>query len=312
MKQIIHPIEKEILIRELTDEKFIRYTNNINNEIYIVSAKDSPHVMLEIGRLRELTFRAATGGTGKDADIDEADTGDIQFRQLIVWNPAEQEIVGGYRFILGSDLMPDEQGVIHSPTSHLFRFSEKFKKDYWPYCIELGRSFVQPAYQPSVNSRKGLFSLDNIWDGLGAIIVAYPQMKYFFGKMTMYPYYRVLPRDMILYFLRKHFPDNERLLEPLPELRIDIETGEDMLRAIFTGSNYEEDYRILNQQLRNRNLNIPPLVNTYMNLSSTMKSFGTALNHEFGEVEETAILVTIEDIFESKKRRHTMNIKRRG
>lgn len=312
MKQIIHPIEKEILIRELTDDKFIRYTNNINNEIYIVSAKDSPHVMLEIGRLRELTFRAATGGTGKDADIDEADTGDIQFRQLIVWNPAEQEIVGGYRFILGSDLIPDEQGVIHSPTSHLFRFSEKFKKDYWPYCIELGRSFVQPAYQPSVNSRKGLFSLDNIWDGLGAIIVAYPQMKYFFGKMTMYPYYRVLPRDMILYFLRKHFPDHESLLEPLPELRIDIETGEDILRAIFTGSNYEEDYRILNQQLRNRNLNIPPLVNTYMNLSSTMKSFGTALNPEFGEVEETAILVTIEDIFESKKRRHTMNIKRRG
>lgn len=311
MKTIIAPIDKEILIKELSEDKFVRYTNNINNEIYIFSAKDSPNLMLEVGRLRELTFREAGGGTGHETDIDEADTGEIQFRQLVVWNPENQEIIGGYRFILGHELVPDERGHINSPTSHLFTFSDKFVKEYWPHCIELGRSFVQPAYQPSVNSRKGLFSLDNIWDGLGAIILAYPEMKYFFGKMTMYPYYRILPRDMILFFLRKHFPDHESLLEPIPHLKIEIESDTELLKSIFTGSNYEEDYKILNQQLRSRNLNIPPLVNTYMNLSSTMRSFGTAINNEFGEVEETAILVTIHDIFESKKRRHILNVKRR-
>lgn len=311
MKQIIPPIEKDILIKELTEDKFVRYTNNINNEIYICSEKDSPNLMLEIGRLRELTFRAAGGGTGKEADIDEADTGEIQFKQLIVWNPADLEIIGGYRFLLGNELVPDENGHLNSPTSHLFKYSEKFIREYWPFCIELGRSFVQPAYQPSINSRKGLFSLDNIWDGLGAIIIKYPEMKYFFGKMTMYPYYRILPRDMILFFLKKHFPDPDALIEPYPEIRIEIESDQDMLSSIFIGTNYEEDYRILNLQLRQRNLFIPPLVNTYMNLSSTMRSFGTAINEEFGEVEETAILVTIHDIFEAKKKRHMMNIKRR-
>lgn len=258
--------------------------------------------MLEIGRLRELSFRDAGGGTGKSVDIDEYDTDEVPYKQLLVWDPEELEIVGGYRFIDGGNIKYDANGRLFSATAELFRFSDLFIKDYLPYTIELGRSFVQPNYQPTYNIRKGIFSLDNLWDGLGAITLENPQIKYFFGKITMYPRFNLTARDMILYFLKKYFPDNDKLV--VPHHAVTIVTDTEELESTFIGNNYDEDYRILMKNVRRFNEAIPPLVNAYMNLSATMKTFGTAINHHFGEVEETGILVTINDIYDIKKHRH--------
>ena len=302
MEAIIPPVDKHLLQAELTKDKFVRNTNNGNNEIYIFTYKDSPNVMQELGRLREITFRDAGGGTGKSIDIDEFDISEKPFRQLIVWNPVENEIVGGYRIEHGKDIKVDPDGTVHSPTAELFRFSWKFIREYLPVSIELGRSFVQPNYQPQYNLRKGMYSLDNLWDGLGAIVIDNPDVKYLFGKVTMYPHYDLLARDMILYFLHKYFPDTENLMEPIESLP--IRTDQTVLKSLFTGKTYEENYKLLIQKVRALNENIPPLVNAYMNLSSTMKTFGTALNRGFGDVEETGIIITIGDIFEIKKDRH--------
>ena len=302
MHQIISPINKSLLKKELTLERFVRNTNNGNNKIYIITHHNSPNLMLEIGRLRELTFRAAGGGTGKDCDIDHFDTDPICYKQLIVWNEEEEEIVGGYRFIRCGDVIDYNKQEAKLATSGMFNFSNLFISKYMPYTIELGRSFVQPKFQPGVDARKGLFALDNIWDGLGSIVVDNPDIKYFFGKVTMYLHFNKEARDMILYFLKTFFPDNEKLMTPFNPLP--LYTSKDNLEALFKGLDYKEAFKILNTKVRALGENIPPLVNIYMNLSPSMRTFGTALNKSFGEVEETGIMITIDDIYQAKKERH--------
>ncbi len=310
METIIPPVDRTLLKKELTKELFVRDTNNGHNQIYIFTHKQAPNVMRELGRLREQTFREASGGTGKCCDIDEWDISPSPFKQLIVWNPDDEEIVGGYRFIVGSDVENDESGHPKTPTAHLFTFSEKYISDYWPETFELGRSFVQPMYQPTINLRKGMFSLDNLWDGLGAITVENPGVKYFFGKITMYPSFDSFGRDMILYFMHKYFPDHEKLVLPREEFKVKIKTEEKVLSSIFSGANYDEDYKILVQKVRRLGEGIPPLVNAYMNLSGSMRTFGTAINEDFGHVEETAIMITIADIYDYKKDRHLSTYKK--
>ena len=302
-QEIIKQVDKELLKKELTPERQLRMTNKSHNEIYIVDVHNAPNVLQEIGRLREIVFREAGGGTGKPVDLDEFDTCENCYKQLIVWNPEEEEIIGGYRYLLGSDVEFDSNGQPILATSHMFHFSEKFIKDYLPWTIELGRSFVSLEYQnTNKNGSKSLFALDNLWDGLGALTVIQPDVKYFFGKMTMYPSYIRKGRDMILYFLKKHFDDKERLIVPMKPLVIEADPND--LEKLFCEESFKEDYRILNREIRKLGYNIPPLVNAYMSLSPTMKLFGTAINYGFGDVEETGILIAVDEILEQKRVRH--------
>ncbi len=301
MKEIIPPVEKKLLYDELTQENFVRRTNNGDNELYIFTHKDSPNLMREIGRLRELTFRKAGGGTGKELDIDEYDISDHPYSQLIVWDPLKEEILGGYRFFIC-----DEEVTRHAAdklaTSRLFHFSEQFKKKYLPHTIELGRSFVQPVYQSTSRQNKGIYALDNLWDGLGTLVINNPSKKYFFGKVTMYRNYNQRARNLILYFLEKHFPDNENLVTPIDPISTHMDLEE--MKRIFDGDTYIEDYKTLSQKVRAFGENIPPLINAYMNLSPSMKTFGTVLNNHFGKVEETAMIITINEIYKAKVERH--------
>ena len=302
MEAIISPIPREVLKAELTPDKKLRRTNKSGNEIYIVTWQDSPNVVREIGRLREIAFRDAGGGTGKSLDLDEFDTMEHPYKQLLVWDPESEEILGGYRYLLGSEvqLQPDGQPLL--ATSHMFRFSERFMTDYMPQTIELGRSFVTLEYQSSRMGAKGLFALDNLWDGLGALTIVQPDVRYFFGKFTMYPSFDRTARDMILFFLNKHFADKDHLIEPMKQLR--IESDPKVLAELFSEDDFKQDYRILNREVRRLGYNIPPLVNAYMGLSPTMKLFGTAINYGFGDVEETGILIAVDEILEEKRVRH--------
>jgi hypothetical protein len=254
--------------------------------------------MQEIGRLRELTFRDAGGGTGQAVDIDEFDICANPFHQLLVWSPKEREIISSYRYILGKNIKVTDKAV-YSPVAKLFTFSEEFIKDYLPYSIELGRSFVQTQYQAS---RKGIFALDNIWDGLGALINKHPDLKYLYGKMTMYKSYNKLARDLVLFFLKKHFPASQPLMEPHKPLA--FFHSETMLSSILTSDDFKEDFKILNKEMTTLQCKVPPLINIYMGLSPTMQCFGTSDNTSFGDVEETAILVKIKDIYDAKKERY--------
>lgn len=307
MKHIIPPVPVKLIKKELSHDKFIRFSNYGKNQIFSINSNNSPNLMKEIGRLRELSFRNAGGGTGEEIDVDESDFGEKPYQQLIVWDPKRKEILGGYRYILGSEAPLDEKGKIVLSTSTLFNFSDKFLKEYMPYTIELGRSFVQPNFQSSGNERKGLFALDNLWDGLGALTIMHPNIKYFFGKVTMYPDFNSKARDMILYFLKKYFKDTENLVTPI--IPIKTVTSDSEMEKIFISENYQENYKILSQNVRNLGETIPPLINSYMSLSPTMKTFGTAINNHFGAVEETGLIVTIKDIYNIKKDRHILTFK---
>lgn len=302
MQDIIKPIDREVLKAELTKEKKLRSTNKSNNEIYIITAHDSPNVMQEIGRLREIAFRYYGGGTGCPVDIDEFDTMEGAYRQLIVWSPEDEQILGGYRFLCGSDVKFDGNGKPILATSHLFNFSDTFNKEFLPYTVELGRSFVTLEYQSTRSGAKGLFVLDNLWDGLGALSVVDPSLQYYFGKVTMYNTYNTEARNMILYFLSMHFPDPDKLVTPAYPLQTD--TDAEKMKELFHYDSFKENYKVLNQEVRKFGINVPPLVSAYMSLSPKMRVFGTAINHEFGEVEETGILIAINEILEDKKKRH--------
>lgn len=307
MEKIIEAVDTQLLEQELTKEKFVRKTNFGNNEIYIFSHHDSPNLMDEIGRLREITFRAAGGGTGKSKDIDSYDLADKPYKQLIVWSPEEKEILGGYRFIVCSDAPKDENGNPVLATSRLFHYSDDFTQNYLPYLIELGRSFVVPSQQATQGARRGLFTLDGLWDGLGALVVDNPEVKYFFGKVTMYTHYNVEARNTLLYFMNHYFGNNESLIRLINPLDLDI--NEEEISKLFSGNSYDEDYKILSKRVRELGENIPPLINAYMNLSPTMKVFGTSINPYFGGVEETGILININDIYKSKSERHVETYK---
>lgn len=302
MEEIIERVPRELIKKELTRDKLIRMTNKSNNEIYVVTWQDSPNTVREIGRLREIAFRAAGGGSGLAMDLDEFDTKENPYKQIVVWDPEEEEILGGYRYILGKDTPLDADGQPILATSHMFRFSEKFIKEYLPNTVELGRSFVTLEYQSTRMGSKSLFALDNLWDGLGAIIVIEPSVRYLFGKFTMYPSYDRYARDLILSFLHKHFADKEGLVYPMQPLQLEHDPEE--FKAIFVEDEFKKDYRILNKAVHKCGLTIPPLVNAYMGLSPTMKLFGTAINDGFGDVEETGILIAVDEILQEKRMRH--------
>lgn len=307
MKPVAEQLPKDQIIAELTKDKLLRTTNNGNNEVYIFDNNSSPILMQEVGRVRELTFRHAGGGTGKDIDIDDFDTAIIDpQQQLIVWDPENKEIIGGYRYYF------PEKGCIHCDITKLasssyFNFSNKFMSKYYPHLMELGRSFVHPDYQSRAMGRKSLFALDNLWDGLGAIIIDNHHLKYLFGKVTMYPHFNPKARNMILYFLKRHFNDPDKLVVPKDPANIDIHYDE--MKKLFRGWRYKENYKILSREVRNLNENIPPLINAYMGLSPTMRTFGTFINHKFGDVEETGIMITLRDIYVEKINRHLASYK---
>ncbi len=297
MKPIIPPVDRALIKSELTDDKFLRSTNNAGNEIYVITAQNSPNIMRELGRLRELSFRDSGGGTGAEVDIDELDTIEGGYQQLFVWDPKEEEIVGGYRFIVSRDSHPK-----HMSTEHYFRFSDRFRQEYLPHLIELGRSFVQPLYQGSRANPRGIYALDNLWDGLGALVVLNPDIRYFFGKVTMYGHYEQDARNLLIYFLKQYFPDRENLVEPIHPIPLHIDYN--AMAEIFCGGSYAEDYKILVREIRKFQENIPPLIHSYMSISPSMRVFGTVCNPDFGEVEETGILITIKDIYKSKSERY--------
>ncbi len=299
MERIIEPVNPSLIERELTEDKFLRSSNNGGTLIFHFKGPEAPNTMRELGRLREEAFREAGGGTGKALDVDAFDMSDHPYTQLIVWDPSERLILGGYRYV-----SPREDGYSarDMATEELFNFSARFEEYYVPRTIELGRSFVQVAYQSSRLRRKGLYALDNLWDGLGAVLLRNPGIEYFFGKVTMYSSFNAQARNALMYFLHKYFPDPDGLV--LPKAPLDFPMDTSRLERLFVGEGYKQDFEILNGELKRLGERIPPLIKSYVGLSDTLRVFGTAINQEFGGVEETGIIIKVADVYPEKRARH--------
>ncbi len=304
MNTIIDPVPVELIKAELTKSKKLEDTNKGHNELYIVTWQDSPNVVTEIGRLRELTFREAGGSTGNAIDLDEYDKMEKPYKQLIVWDPDNEAIIGGYRFLFGSDAMFDENGQPILASSHQFRFSQKFIDEYLPHVIELGRNFVAPEYQSSKAGAKSIFAFDNLWDGLVAIIMKHPDLLYFFGKITIYPSYDYITKDLIYHFLWKHYGDKDELVRPWDDQLIMPGSDPELMNLVVNKDDLLEDYKLLKGAARMRGVNVPPNVTAYISITSEMLMFGTAVNHLMHNIEDTAVLIPFDDIYHDKKSRH--------
>lgn len=304
MKAIIDPVPVELIKAELTKSKKLEDTNKGHNELYIVTWHDSPNVVTEIGRLRELTFREAGGSTGNSIDLDEYDKMEKPYKQLIVWDPDNEAIVGGYRFFYGSDATFDEKGQPVMASAHQFRFSQKFIDEYLPHVLELGRNFVAPAYQSSKDGAKSIFAMDNLWDGLVAIIMKNPNLLYYFGKITVYPSYDHITRNLIYHFLWKHFGDKNELVRPWDDQTLLPDSDPDLMNLILNQDNLTEDYKLLKMAARMRGVNVPPNVTAYISITPQMLMFGTAVNRLMHNIEDTGVLIPFDAIYHEKKRRH--------
>lgn len=304
MNTIIDPVPVELIKAELTKSKKLEDTNRGHNELYVVTWQDSPNVVTEVGRLRELTFREAGGSTGNAVDLDEYDKMSNPYKQLIVWDPDNEAIIGGYRFLLGADAKYDDQGQPIMASSHQFHFSQKFISDYLPHVIELGRNFVTPEYQSSKNGAKSIFAMDNLWDGLVAIIMNNPKLLYFFGKITVYPSYDHIARNLIYHFMWKHFGDTNDLVSPWDDLTMLPDSDPDLMNLILSKDDVMEDYKLLKAAARLRGVNIPPNMTAYLSITSQMLMFGTAVNKLMHNIEDSAVLIPFDEIYHDKKSRH--------
>ena len=303
MEEIIAPVDVNLIKSELTQNKKLGNTNKANNELYIITSHDSPNTMREIGRLREISYREAGASSGKSMDIDEYDTMEHPYSQLIVWDPQANKIIGGYRFILGKDIQLKADGQPRITSSHLYHFSDDFINNYLPHVMELGRSFVTPEYQSSRVGAKSIFTMDNLWDGIMYVILQHPNIMYLFGKMTIYPSYNKAARNLIIHFLNKHFHDNDKLIRPYNE--IEIFDNPEIMNLILSEEDLKADYRLLKKAILQLGTFIPPLINSYINTASNMRMLGSCINDELGDAIETGIMIGINDIYGDKKERHT-------
>ena len=300
---IIEPIDVALLKSELNEKTFIRNTIRGNNEIYVVNNETAPNVLKEIGRLREVAFRAVGGGSGTPCDLDHFDIEDKACFQLVVWNPEADEIIGGYRFTKWALASFHENGQPYVNTEHLFDFSQKFLDEYFPYCLEMARAFVQPKYQSAQMGRKALFALDNLWDGIGALVASDPSVRYLAGKVTIYSSSPELSRKAMVYYLDKFFGDREGLITSKNPERWTEEQAV-MFDEMFTGATVKENYQILNNFVKSMGDTIPPLIHSYIGLSDTMKTFGTTFDPDFGDCYDTAMMITVADIYKEKFSRY--------
>ena len=300
---IIDPVDINLLKSELNEKTFLRHTNRGNNEIYVVNNEVAPNVLKEIGRLREVSFRAVGGGSGTPCDMDHFDLEDKACFQLLVWNPEADEIIGGYRFTRWGMASFHENGQPYVNTEHLFDFSQEFIDTYFPYCLEMARAFIQPKSQSAEGGRKALFALDNLWDGIGGLVAQDPSIRYLAGKVTIYSSSPDMSRKAMVYYLDMCFGDREGLLvSKRPETCTPEESA--FFREMFNGADYKENYQILNNYVKSFGDTIPPLIHSYIGLSPTMKTFGTTFDPDFGDCYDTAMMITISDIYQEKHERY--------
>jgi hypothetical protein len=307
MEPITPPVSKEKLLKELTPGKFLRNTRKGNKEIYVFTSNDSPNLMIEVARLREVSFREAGGGTGKSNDLDHYDVSQNPYKQLIVWDRDAKEIVGGYRYAVCSRHMSTSSALPDLSMSDYFQFSDTFQKVYLPRSIELGRAWIQPLYQATNICSRYIYALDNLWDGLGGLINLNNDVDYFYGKITLFPNYNLQARRILFWFLNHYFHDQENLMQPIRKVA-NVE-GVDYRKLGFSGDDYRSDLKVLSRVLKIFGEIIPPLVSAYLNLTSKIKIFGTVHCPDFGNTLETGIMLRIKDIEADKLKRYTEDLR---
>ncbi|WP_027857302.1 GNAT family N-acyltransferase [Marinobacterium jannaschii] len=289
-KTIAHPQDRQSLKQELREAQRLGETSD-GKKIYLFDFKPDSAVIAEIGRLREIAFRCVGEGTGEKKDLDQYDQ---YYRHLILWDEEELEIAGAYRLAESWKLDAD-QNLLYSGT--LFNYSAQMKP-YFEQGIELGRSFVQPKYW-------GKRSLDYLWYGIGAYLRNHPQVRYMYGPVSLSNAYPKAAKDMLIWFYRHYFSDQEDLGRSRSPYQIDSETERNMAR-LFSGDDYKADFRILKEQLEFLGVSVPTLYKQYSELCEPggVRFLDFGVDADFNYCVDGLVLVDMEYVKAKKRNRY--------
>ena len=280
--------------KELQSATYLGSTKHCNCDIYTFDGAQFPNLMREVWRLRNLSFGQVGVVLDDGAARCVADC-DGSCRQLIIWDGAAGQIVGGYRYALGSVVAPRSLSFWQ-----YYSLSPRFVNDYFPSAVELGRSFVSPEYKCG-GERHAIYALDALWEGLGRVVVE-ADARYLFGRVTLYPSLGIRARNLIVGFMRYLFPQREALVSARVPLRVGLSRYR--CRKLFVGETLTENYRILLSLVRRMHNVVPPIISSYMRLSPTMQTFDAYENRDLGDVAEVAIMLTVDDFYDNIKRRY--------
>ncbi len=292
-KNIIHPIDKQVLTREFKNAQHIGSTSD-QKKIMLTSSEDSPSILKEISRLREITFRKVGEGTGKKKDLDNFDK---YYKHLVVWDENELEIIGAYRIGLGKDIVM-EKGPDGFYTSTIFKYEKEFIEKYMPTGVELGRSFVQKKYW-NTNA------LNYLWQGIGAFLAHHEQVKYMFGGVSISNSYPESAKKMIVYYFKKWFGEEHQLAKAISKFNIPHHSLS-KFDELFNGSSYKEDYKILKRMLKPYGYSVPILYKHYSELcyEGGVKFLDFAIDESFENCIDGLILVDVDLIKDDKRARY--------
>lgn len=286
------PEDRKQLKQAIEQCEFLGHTSD-DKHIYLFQQHGSSPIMRELGRLREVAFRAVGEGSGQRRDIDRFDA---YYQHLILWDNDQLDIVGSYRFAASADVIAQQsQQALYCDA--LFNFTPAMQP-YLSAGLELGRSFIQPKYW-------GKRSLDYLWYGIGAYLKRHPEIRYLYGAVSLSNSYPKAARDLMVYFYQLYFHKPEILATSnRPYLLPDSERHE--LQQQFIGNDYQADFTHLKHLLANMGLSIPTLYKQYSELcepgGAHFLAFG--VDPDFGDCIDGLVLIDIEKIKPHKKQRY--------
>jgi putative hemolysin len=298
-KTVVHPVDRRILKRELRNTRLLNITPD-GKLIYLVRHDEAPNLMRELARMREVTFRRVGEGTRREIDLDAYDR---TYQHLVLWDNEDLEIVGSYRIGVCPDLL--RTGSVNALyTSSCFSLSPAFST-YLPHAIELGRSFVQQRYW---NSN----ALEYLWHGLGAYVIDNPHIRYLFGAVSLSVEYPREAQEMIVHFYRKWFGAEPGIVTGRAPLTLQAERRA-QLNALFSSTDYNAEFRLLKNWLKERGLSFPTLYRQYTDLCEAggVKFFDFSVDRDFNNCIDGFILVDLNLLKSSKRERYLSNNKLR-
>ena len=291
MEPIIDPVDIKLLKEELSRAPELTEASRGDIKVYCIDSS-FPNMLREVGRLREIAFRKGGAGSGRACDLDSFDTDpSFKVKQLVIWDAEEECIAGGYRIVYGYDMKVDANGQPLIPAAHLFHFSEQFMKEKMPFTMELSRSYIVEDHQRNSSARKSIFVLDCLFKGI-CVVAREGKMTDVFGKVTFYQDYPKEAFSLVTSFMKKHCYKGDEIVPINPYVVPPARNA----KKIFSAKEFRANFHALTSFFIQKKLYLPPILKSYINLTTTMRYYGAMINEEFGGVIEMGIMVHLPDI----------------
>lgn len=289
---IAHPESRRELQTALQQCELLGETQD-NKLIYLYHHHDSNPIMREIGRLREIAFRAVGEGTGKRRDIDKYDS---YYQHLVLWDKQQFEIVGAYRFASGDQVLAQYgENALYSQS--LFQYDDSFMP-YVKQGLELGRSFVQPKYW-------GKRSLDYLWFGVGAFLAKHPEYRYLFGPVSISNQLPGSAREMLVHFYSREFAPMQTMAVSMSPFGLS-QQQKAQLDNLYSNDDYPNNFKQLKQMLASMGAAVPTLYKQYGELcrADGVKFLAFGIDADFGDCIDGLVLVDTHKLKGKKYQRY--------